>query len=122
MIALVASVVPWITMPTSAGENPAARKIAGTPSITPCSGADCVVRTFAVVRTPPCSSARSVKVPPISTASRANAIASLRPLLHEIAARIGLVQRAAIAAVPRRDVIGLVGVAQAHAEPRPRQQ
>ena len=52
----------------------AARMIVRNPSITPRSGVACVVSTLTVVRLPPASSARSVKVPPISTARRADLI------------------------------------------------
>ncbi len=48
--------------------------MARTPAITPCSGAAGVVRTLMVVRWPAFSIARSVKVPPMSTARRAEAI------------------------------------------------
>ena len=49
--ALVASVVPWMTMAMSAGAQ--RRRLPGssrTPAITPCSGAAGVVRTLMVVR------------------------------------------------------------------------
>src|ERR1700733_3663910 len=58
----------------SPAATPAAWTTARNPSMTPRSGAVWVVSTLAVVRLPPASSARSVKVPPISTARRADFI------------------------------------------------
>ena len=68
-----------------------------TPAITPCSGAAGVVRTLMVERLPSCSSARSVKVPPISTASRAEGIqssdrwvkAGSEPVRRDVASPVG---------------------------------
>ena len=71
MIALVASVVPWITTPTSPGASPASASTRATASITPRSGAAWVVSTLVVYCAVPISSATSVKVPPMSTPIRA---------------------------------------------------
>src|SRR3984893_12279214 len=80
MIALVARVVPWMTIATSSAARPAADRIAATPSLTPCSGADGFVRTLVVLRRPSCSRATSVKVPPMSTAKRVRCISFLLSL------------------------------------------
>src|SRR4051794_11020945 len=77
MIELVARVVPWMISPISAAATPELRRMERTPAITPCSGAPDVVSTLMVVRSPACSSARSVMVPPISTARRARFIQGL---------------------------------------------
>ena len=50
MIALVASVVPWMIRPMSPAATPEVRMMVRTPSITPCSGAAGVVSTLMVVR------------------------------------------------------------------------
>ena len=71
MMALVASVVPWMISDRSDGCRPASLRISATPVSTPSSGARVVVSTLTLRRPPLHSSARSVKVPPMSTASRA---------------------------------------------------
>ena len=70
MMALVASVVPWITTSTSAGSIPASPSACAIPCSTPSSGALGVVSTLLVKVSPPPASATSVKVPPISTPTR----------------------------------------------------
>ena len=77
MMALVAKVVPCITIAKSAGARPASRKTARIASMTARSGASGVVSTLLLNRRPPASSATSVKVPPISTPSLAAATPSL---------------------------------------------
>ena len=80
MIALVARVVPWMIRPTAPGETPASRRIAATPPSTPRSGSAGVVSTLVVTKRSPSSSARSVKVPPISTARRPGAVSVIARL------------------------------------------
>src|SRR5262245_39450197 len=70
MRAFVASVVPWTKTETSDGGSPAAASTRRTPSSTPTSGA-AVVNTLAVSRPVGLSRTTSVKVPPMSAASRA---------------------------------------------------
>ncbi len=77
MMALVASVVPCTSTPMSAKARPAAASTARVPSMTAASGAFGVVSTLATKRRSPASSTMSVKVPPISTASRAAGCLSL---------------------------------------------
>src|SRR6476659_9822113 len=89
MIALVASVVPWMTMPRSPGLAPDSFRIWVMPVMTPSSGARDVVSTLTLLRLPFHSRNRSVKVPPISTANRAFSILLCRRLL-DVAAEIGL--------------------------------
>src|ERR1051325_8905159 len=72
MRALVASVVPGTTRPTSAGGHLASARMDRTPSITPRSGASGVVRTFMAWASSSLSRTTSVNVPPISTARRAD--------------------------------------------------
>ena len=74
MMALVASVVPWMIRPRSAGFTPDSCRMSATPVNTPSSGARGVVSTFTEVRLPFHSRQRSVKVPPMSTASFAFSI------------------------------------------------
>src|SRR4029453_1829242 len=69
--ALVASVVPCTTSPTSPGGHLASARIARTPSMTPRSGAPVVVRTLVAWLPAAVSRTTSVNVPPISTARRA---------------------------------------------------
>src|SRR5277367_32409 len=59
-----------MTSRMSDGLRPASARMVRTPLITPSSGAPDVVSTLVVARPPACSRARSVKVPPISTANR----------------------------------------------------
>jgi hypothetical protein len=75
MMALVARVVPWMIRPRSAGFTPDSFRMSATPVSTPSSGARGVVSTFTLVRLPFHSRQRSVKVPPMSTASFAFSIA-----------------------------------------------
>src|SRR4051812_35279646 len=89
MIALVASVVPWMISPRSPGLAPDCFRISAMPVMTPSSGAREVVSTFTLERLPFHSRNRSVKVPPISTANRAFSIVLCRRLL-DVAAEIGL--------------------------------
>ncbi len=70
MMALVASVVPWMTKPSSAGLILVCLRISSMPVSTPSSGARDVVSTLTLVSLPFHSRQRSVKVPPISTAKR----------------------------------------------------
>src|ERR1700738_4661022 len=69
-----------MTIATSSAARPAADRIAATPCLTPCSGADGVVRTLVVLRRPSCATATSVKVPPMSTAKRVRCISFLLSL------------------------------------------
>ena len=68
--ALVASVVPWMTAPTSRGASPARDSASRAPSSTPRTGSSGVVRTLPVRQAPLCSTATSVNVPPTSTPIR----------------------------------------------------
>src|SRR3954449_10640924 len=75
--ALVATVVPWTTLPRSAGAIPAASQIRLTPVSTPCEGSEGVEGVFTRHWRWSESSTRnrSVNVPPTSTPSRyANAV------------------------------------------------
>ena len=72
--ALVASVVPWTTAPMSGGASSARTSANRTPSSTPRTGSPGVVSTLLVRHEPPRSTATSVNVPPMSTASRGRVI------------------------------------------------
>ena len=80
MMALVASVVPWMISPSSAGLMPDCFSTSSIPVSTPSSGARGVVSTFTLVSLPCQSRQRSVKVPPISTAKRPLPIFPLLPM------------------------------------------
>ncbi len=68
--ALVTSVVPWITWPMSRAATPAPAQAFSIAAMIAFSGCSCSVSTLAVARPRLCSSATSVKVPPISTPTR----------------------------------------------------
>src|SRR5882724_12641783 len=70
MMALVASVVPWMKRVISPGATPMSSSNSSVPAITACSGAWGVVSTLRVQRCAPASTTMSVKVPPMSTARR----------------------------------------------------
>ena len=70
MMALVASVVPWMMRPRSPGLTPGLGKISAMPVSTACLGRARRGQHLGGDALPPISRARSVKVPPISTPTR----------------------------------------------------
>ena len=70
MIALVASVVPWMITPMFCGERLTSAIAASMPLMHASTGFSGVVSSLQVARLSPASSATSVNVPPISTPMR----------------------------------------------------
>ncbi len=126
MIALVASVVPWMISDRSPGAMPASASTAPIAASTPAPGASRVVRILVLHRRSPCSRATSVKVPPISTPSRASARPFGRPArlpsFHEtgaqsfrgarlvVTARGGLFDRVRVGGWDRAEIERLVAL------------